>query len=127
MKDLLHPLNNIPGVIGSMVITRDGIMVADATGPELREDAVAALSSALTMTLRRSLEAIGIAGDSDEMVLNAEKGKLLFLDLGEAYLVVITRPNLRLETGMVEVRGIANKLRERCLMSSGSTPANSSY
>ena len=86
MKDLLHPLNKIPGVIGSMVITRDGIMVADATGPELREDAVAALSSALTMTVKRSLEALGIAGDSDEMVLNAEKGKLIFLDLGQAFL-----------------------------------------
>ncbi|MEM7165706.1 MAG: roadblock/LC7 domain-containing protein [Planctomycetota bacterium] len=127
MKDLLQPLNKIPGVIGSMVITQDGIMVADATGPELREDAVAALSSALTMTLKRSLETLGSTGGSDEMVLNAEKGKLLFLDLGQAYLVVITRPNLRLETGMVEVRGIANKLRERCLMSSGSTATHSSY
>lgn len=100
-----------------MVITRDGIMVVAAIGEELREDAVAALSSSLAITLKRSLDPVGLEIDPEEMILTAEKGKLVFLDLGRAYLVVVTQPNLRLETDMVEIRGVARKLRDRCVMS----------
>lgn len=117
MKDLLQLLAKIPSVRGSMVISRDGIPIASAVGPEHREDALAALSSALVMTLERNLEPLGLGGNADEMVLNAQSGKLVFLNLGEAFLVVITRSNLRLDSDMVEIRGVARRLRERCVMS----------
>ncbi len=117
MIDLLEELNAIPGVQGSMVITRDGIMVASALHGELQEDAVAALSSSLVITLRRSLAPLDARVDAEEMILAAEKGKLVFLSLGEAFLVVVTQPNLRLNTDLVDIRSIARKLRSRCVMS----------
>ncbi len=113
MKTLLKNLNEVPCVQGSMVITDDGIMVAAALGPDLEEDAVAALSSSLVMTLRRSLREF--CGEiPEEMVLTADKGKLIFLSLGPAYLVVVTKKNLKLETDLVEIRSMARKLRHRC-------------
>ncbi|MGE3166208.1 MAG: roadblock/LC7 domain-containing protein [Planctomycetota bacterium] len=116
MKDLLEQINDIPGVLGSMVITRDGILAVACMGQDLREDAVAALSSSIAMTLRRSLEPTSLANDPSEILLTASRGRLLYLDLGDAYLVVVTRPNLRLDTDMVEIRGVAKKIRDRCVM-----------
>jgi len=114
MKDLLEHLNQVPGVDGSIVITRDGIMVTAALGPNLSEDAVAALSSSLLLTLKRGLEPVGGSETPEEMILTAEGGKLIFEDLGNAYLVVVTQPNLKLNTDLVDIRSVARKLRNRC-------------
>ena len=81
MKDLLVALNQVPCVQGSMVITDDGIMVAAALGDGLDEDTVAALSSSLVMTLKRSLKPF-CEEIPDEIVLTASEGKLVFLGLG---------------------------------------------
>ncbi len=114
MKQHLDALNAVPGVQGSMVITHDGIMVAAALGVELQEDAIAALSSTLVLSLKRSLDPLGITIELDEMVLTASSGKLIFLCLGNAFLVVVTRPQLRLSSGLVEIRSVARKIRNLC-------------
>lgn len=116
MKQQLEKLNGVPGVQGSMVITRDGIMVAASLGPNLEEDAVAALSSSLVLTIKRGISPVGVDLDPEEMILTAEEGKLIFLDLGNAFLVVVTQPQLRLASGLVEIRGIARKVRSLCEM-----------
>jgi len=116
VKDLLKNLNEVPCVQGSMVITDDGIMVAAVLGPELDEDTVAALSSSMVMTMRRSLRPF--CGEiPDEILLTADRGKLIFLSLGVAYLVVVTKKHLKLESDLVEIRSIARKIRHRCEMS----------
>ena len=99
-----------------MVITKDGIMVAAELGPDLQEDAVAAFSSTLMLTLKRSLDPLGVDIEPEEMVLTASNGKLVFLDLGNAFLVVVTRPQLRLSSGLVEIRSVARKVRSLCEM-----------
>ena len=116
MKKQLEKLNSVPGIQGSMVITRDGIMVAASLGPNLDEDAVAALSSSLVLTIKRSMSSAGVDLDPEEMILTAEEGKLVFLDLGNAFLVVVSQPQLRLASGLVEIRGIARKIRNICEM-----------
>ncbi len=113
MKDVLQSLNQIPSVQGSMVITRDGILVASELGPNLSEDAVAALSSSLVLTLKRSLTSLDIAEVPEEIILSATQGKLVFCDLGRSFLVVVTQANLRLKEDFVDIRSSANKLRAR--------------
>ena len=45
MKSLLNNLNQIPGVLGSMVMTEDGMVVAEALTANLESEAVAAIAS----------------------------------------------------------------------------------
>ena len=116
MKQLLESLNEVPCVQGNMVITDDGIMVAAALGAGLDEDTVAALSSSLVMTLKRSLKPF-CEEIPEELVLTASEGKLIFLGLGSAYLVAVTKKNLKLESDLVEIRSIARKIRHRCELS----------
>ena len=49
MREILNDLNQEEGIIGSMVITPDGIMVSAALGPTMEEDRVAAIVSSLTV------------------------------------------------------------------------------
>lgn len=124
MKTLLEEINQIVGVEGSMVITRDGIMVAAALKPKLSEDVLAALSSALVITLKRALEPVGAGEAPEEMMLSASDGKLIFVDLGAAYLVVVTRPHIKLNTDLVAIRSVARKLKSRCSMTTASSGRN---
>ncbi|MFQ5653807.1 MAG: roadblock/LC7 domain-containing protein [Planctomycetota bacterium] len=118
MKDLLTELNGFPGVQGSMVVSQDGIMVAAALKNGLEEDVVAALSSSLVLTIQRALEPTNADPTPEEMVLSASNGKLVFINLGRAYLVVVTQPHLKLSSDFVELRSVARKLRSRCEMTS---------
>lgn len=113
MKDVLQKLNETPGVEGSMVVTRDGIMVTAALGPNLAEEVVAALASSLVLTVQRSLSFTGTTTIPTEMILSAERGKIFFADLGNSFLVVVTRANLRIESDLVELRSAARKLKSR--------------
>lgn len=113
MKEILKKLNETPGVEGSMVVTRDGIMVTAHLGPNLAEDVVAALSSSLVLTVQRSMSFAGMGAIPEEMVLSADRGKIFFADLGNAFLVVVTRANLRLGSDLVELRSAARKLKSR--------------
>ena len=91
----------------------DVALVGDHLPAGLDEDTVAALSSSLVMTLKRSLKPF-CEEIPDEMVLTASEGKLIFLGLGAAYLVAVTKRNLKLESDLVEIRSMARKIRHRC-------------
>ena len=118
MKELLEQVNDINGIEGCMVITHDGIMAMSAMGPNLDEDTVAALSSSLLITLGKAFEPLDWKIMPQEVILTADAGKLVFFDLGRAYLVVVTDPQLRLDTGLVDLRGKARKLKERTQLQS---------
>ena len=45
MQDILEQLNQVAGVKGSMVVTKDGVVVSEALGPDLDTVTVAAVSS----------------------------------------------------------------------------------
>ena len=107
-------LGGIALVAAAVVAT---LTLIDSDSGDTTTDAVAALSSLLMLTLQRFLKPIGMPSSTEEMILDAESGKLVFVDLGTAFLAVVTRANRHLDSGMVEIRSVARKLRERCVMS----------
>ena len=113
MKRILEELNRTAGIRGSMVMTQDGIMVAAALGPDLEEDVVAALASALLTTVKRSFNQMAAGESLSELVLTASDGKMVFLDLGNAYLVVVAKRDLALAATMVEIQSAAHRIKNR--------------
>ena len=61
---------------------------------------------------RRSLEKLGQAGFS-RFVLTSSWGRMVFVDLEIAYLVVITSPNLKLDAILLEIDSAAYRIRNR--------------
>ena len=109
MKKLLQKVNELPGVMGSMVMTDDGLPAAALLGSGLDEQCVAAFASRSRLAVSRAAVHCG-KGEPHEVVLEAEGGNLLLIGVDGATLAVLTHPGLELNTGLVEIRSIARRL-----------------
>jgi hypothetical protein len=112
MKDILTDLNKFAGVKGSMVVTADGMVVASALGPDLENENVAAISSQMIGAISRSLGGLGVESFS-RYILSATHGRIVFVNLGVAYLVVITHQNIKLDVILIEIASTAYKITHR--------------
>lgn len=112
MVTILEDLNREVGIIGSQVVTQDGIVVASALGPDLDDDTVAALASNAILSAKKGLSMLGDA-NCYRFVLTAAHGKMVFEDIGIAYLVVVTHQNVSISQAQIAIKGAAYKIRHR--------------
>ena len=110
MKDILRLLNQEVGVKGSVVVTQDGMVVASVLGVGLEEEAVAAIASSTILNIRAALAKIGAVA-FERMVFVSTYGKMIFVDAGIAYLVVVCDKKLNLDLTIVAVMGAAYRIR----------------
>ncbi|MBN1421909.1 MAG: roadblock/LC7 domain-containing protein [Planctomycetes bacterium] len=113
MMQILRRLNDTPGIRGSMVMTDDGMVAAATLGAGLEEESVAALASGLLGQWKRSLAALGRAEGIEEASLGASDGRLVFVEVGGAYLVAVTGRGIDLAATFGILRDAARKLRAR--------------
>ena len=96
-----------------MVITQDGIMVAAALGRELEEDAVAAFSSSLLVSMKRGLSSIGTSSPLTSCTLIGSNGKISFFDMKNSYLVVVSTRETQLDDHAEEIQDTIHKIKNR--------------
>jgi len=111
MKDILSELNREVGVKGSMVLTQDGIVVASDLSPGLSDEVVAAVASGAIQSLNNALTKVGQPNVS-KYVLEAGFGKIVFIDIGIAYLVVILDPRINMDVTLIAISGAAYRIRQ---------------
>jgi|YelNatPaOPRAMG01_1025707.scaffolds.fasta_scaffold274325_1 predicted regulator of Ras-like GTPase activity (Roadblock/LC7/MglB family) len=112
MKEILEELNKEVGVIGCLVVTPDGMVVASALKPSLDQDAVAALASRMIHSVQ---QAMGLLGENktDKFFVNSSYGRILFFDIEIAYLAVVTHQNIDIEQTLIAVKAAAYKITHR--------------
>ncbi len=112
MLKLLEGLNEVAGIMGSMVVTDDGIVVSAALGDTLEEATVAAVSSSMISSSKRAL---GVLGHEDftRFVVTSTWGRMVFVDIQIAFLIVITFPNIELDAILIEIESAAYRIRNR--------------
>ena len=110
MRRILKQLNDVVGVKGSAVVTKDGIVVASHLTRSLKEDVVAAISANVIQQTRRALERHGVRRFS-RLTLVAGHGKMVFTDTGPAFLVVVTDRNVELGPVDIEIESAAMRIR----------------
>lgn len=110
MKEVLISLNKEVGIKGSMIVTRDGVVVASEIPPPLNSDQVAAIASSTIMRINASLKGIG-AGDFTRYLFNSTYGKMIFLETGDAYLVVVLDKHINIDFTMLAVLSAARKIK----------------
>jgi len=108
--ETLEELRRVAGVKGCMVVTNDGLVVAQSLGPRYREDIVAGLSSYLTMSTNKALEEGGLGG-FESFTLHAAHGKSVFWSIGEAFLVVLMDQFADLEGARRDIQASVQRLR----------------
>lgn len=111
MREILDELGERFGVRGSLLVTRDGVIVASRLGDGLDSESVAALASAVISSAARSVERLSL-GAMRRMVLTASCGRLLFEPIGDLVLVVATETGIELDHMRLEIAGPARRIRE---------------
>lgn len=112
MKEILEGLNQEAGVIGSMVVTTDGMVVASKLGPSLDEDTVAALAAYMLSSVKKAMSIVGEQTTS-QFEVTSDFGRMIFLDVGPAYLVVVTHQSINVDQTMIAIRSAAYKITHR--------------
>ncbi len=113
MKNILKDLNQEAGIKGSMVITPDGMMVASALVANLEEDVVAAIVSSLLVAVKRALARIKAPDGLNSCILYANNGKIMFYDMGKAFLVVVADMDLNMDNSIIAIKSAIYRIQNR--------------
>ncbi len=117
MREILTELRKQIGVRGSLLVSRDGVIVATELGDGLDPESVAALTSQVIAEATRAAEKLSLKSIR-RMMLTSSFGRLLFEPLGELVLVVATEPGLDLEHLLLEIARPARRIREQSRLDS---------
>ncbi|MBI2933800.1 MAG: roadblock/LC7 domain-containing protein [Planctomycetes bacterium] len=111
MKDVLQTLNLEVGVKGSLVVTRDGLVVHQEVGPPLNAEVVGPVASDAIKSINAAIKQAG-SKEFTKFVFTSTFGKMVFHETGEAYLVVVLDKAINLEMTMLAITSAANKIKK---------------
>jgi predicted regulator of Ras-like GTPase activity (Roadblock/LC7/MglB family) len=103
MKDVLDRLNRISGVKGSMVVGKDGIVVASDFADEVNEDAVAAVSSTILSSLDGALKRMEM-GKFKRFIITGSDAKIVLVRGRNTLVLVLLRKDVNLGLVGIEIR-----------------------
>ncbi len=110
MKEVLEQLNTEVGVKGSILLTLDGLVMAAEISGTLDHDTVAANASSTLMAIRKALQAVGIDG-FHRFICNSRFGKMVFVETGGMFLVVVLDKSINLDYTMMSVSSAAHRIK----------------
>ena len=109
MREVLERLGANPGIVGSLVATTDGMVVASHLR-DMDQETAAAFVSSLLIDALVLLEECG-RPRMQQLELRASRGKIIVTNLGNAYLVAVTNRTLDLKQGLIEIKSASETLR----------------
>jgi len=109
VKDILRQLNETISARGSLVVARDGMLVAADVRDGVDVDRLSALGAALVTEVGASLQGAGLT-EFTHVEVAAEHGKILLAEAGPTYLMVLIGARLELGPGSIEIQSAANRI-----------------
>jgi predicted regulator of Ras-like GTPase activity (Roadblock/LC7/MglB family) len=110
MNEILEELNERVGIKGSLVVTEDGIIITSAFRTPSDEERVAALAHSFISSSKTALLRCGLKGFT-RCELTADYGKMIILDLGVSFLVVVTDRKVDFSSAIVDIQSAAKRIR----------------
>ena len=109
MKRILAELNETISARGSIVVMRDGMLVASDVRKGVDVDRLAALGAAIVTEVGLTL---GTTEDKwfTQIEIAAEQGKVILVEAGPTYLLVLLGARLEIGPGSIEIRSAANRV-----------------
>ena len=111
MKRILAELTDKVGVRGAAVVTRDGMVAASALDGGTDEDALAAIGASLVLNTVKALMNVHME-DVERVVIVGTRGKIILVDAGFAFLIVVTDHTINLDVTMLDIAAATYRLRK---------------
>lgn len=107
---ILADLNRVEGILGSLIVSKDGLLIAHALPRDVDPELIGAMAAAIFGTAERSASRLA-QGELLQVMAEASGGKLLAIDAGKGILAVLTEPNCNLGLIRIEMRDAAEKIK----------------
>jgi len=113
METILEELNQLPGVMGSLIIGRDGLVVISLWEQDVDMDMVGALSADIFAAAESLVDEKLQFGEINLLSLETEKVQFFLKCIDDStFLVVATSPKTNLGLVRLELNSAAEKLKE---------------
>lgn len=109
MYQVLEELNKTSGITGSMVVGKDGIVIAADLDTAFEEEAVGALAASITSNIQKSMDRLQQSPLS-QVTIEATSGKLFFSDAKIGLLVVTAESDVNVGLIRLEIKNAVNKI-----------------
>ena len=116
MRDILNRLNDEIRARASLVIARDGMLIATACNEGIDGDRLAALGAAVVTDLVEALAQEGF-DEFTQIEVAAERGKVILVEAGPTYLLVLVGARLEVGPGSIEIRAAAQRVAREATLS----------
>ncbi len=111
VKEVVERLSQVKGVVGSILVAKDGLVVASDLSVQVQDEIVAAMVSAIGTTAVKAAEMMG-QGNLKNIVLEGENGKVFLTDAGVGYLGVLTAPDANIGLVRLELMEATENLKK---------------
>lgn len=111
MRRIVEDLIRVEGVIGSLLVGKDGLVVASTLLDEEDAEILGAMSAAVFGEIDKATKRIGV-GTLVDSIIDAKDGSILLLEAKELILVVITQRTVNLGLVKMEMRRAAKRISE---------------
>jgi hypothetical protein len=111
MRRIVEDLIRVDGVIGSLLVGKDGLVVASTLLDEDDAEILGAMSAAVFGEIDKATKRIGV-GTLVDAIIDAQDGSILLLEAKELILVVITQRSVNLGLVKMEMRRAAKRISE---------------
>jgi uncharacterized protein len=110
MYQILEDLNKTNGINGSLIVGRDGIVIAADLKSNYQDEAVGASAASIVDTVKKSMERLSNE-NLKQITVEASKGKLFLTDVGIGILAVTTDPQVNVGLVRLEIKNAAEKIK----------------
>lgn len=109
MKDILAELNDTISGRGSVVLSKDGLLIASVVGEGIDVERLSALGAAVVREVGRSIRDAGLE-TFNQVEIAAEQGKVILVEAGPTYLLVLLGARLEIGPGSIEIKSAAHRV-----------------
>ncbi len=111
MRRIVEDLLRIDGVIGALLVGKDGLVIASTMLDDEDAEVLGAMAAAMYGTLTKACERIGVGGLTDSIVQAAE-GTIQLMETDDIILVVIAEKRVNIGMVKIEMRRASKRVRE---------------
>lgn len=111
MRRIVEDLIRVDGVIGSLLVGKDGLVVASTLLDEEDAEILGAMSAAVFGEIDKATRRLGV-GNLVDSIIDAKDGSILLLEAKDLILVVITQRTVNLGLVKMEMRRAAKRISE---------------
>ena len=108
MKELLMDLTKIKGVLGALVVAKDGMIITSDIAIGVEEEVIGAMFSSIGNVIERSASLLHM-GNFMQAIIDSHGGKVFISDADFAFIGLVTIPEVNIGFVRLELKRVTEQ------------------